>query len=62
MMTFLAPAQAANPNLYVSAENSYVANHFTGSMVIELVVNDPNLAVDADSGLRPCRPAGGGSC
>ena len=53
MMPFLAPAQAANPNLYVSAENSYVANHFTGSMVIELVVNDPNLS---DTGVGKGEP------
>ena len=53
MMPFLAPAQAANPNLYVSAENSYVANHFTGSMVIEVVVNDPNLS---DTGVGKGEP------
>ena len=53
MMTFLAPAQAANPNLYVSAENSYSVNHFTGSMVIEVVVNDPNLS---DTGVGKGEP------
>ncbi|NDB89352.1 MAG: peptidase [Nitrosopumilaceae archaeon] len=44
LVPFLAPAHAANPNLYVSAENSYYNNHFAGSMVIEVIVNDPNLA------------------
>lgn len=34
---------SSNPNLFVSAENSQFANHFSGSMVIEVVVNDPNL-------------------
>jgi len=34
---------SSNPNLYVSVENSQFTNHFSGSMVIEVVVNDPNL-------------------
>ncbi|MBT8172555.1 MAG: hypothetical protein KJN83_00650, partial [Nitrosopumilus sp.] len=34
---------SSNPNLFVSAENSQFKNHFSGSMVIEVVVNDPNL-------------------
>ncbi len=34
---------ASNPNLFVSAENSQFKNHFSGSMVIEVVINDPNL-------------------
>jgi hypothetical protein len=33
-----------NPNLYVSAENSQFHNYFSGSMVIEVVVSDPNLS------------------
>lgn len=33
-----------NPNLYVSAENSQFNNYFSGSMVIEVVVRDPNLS------------------
>jgi len=37
-------ASAANPNLFVSAENSYYNNHFAGSMVIEVVINDPGLS------------------
>ncbi len=39
----------SNPNLFVSAENSQFANHFSGSMVIEVVINDPNLR-DTDQG------------
>ena len=37
-------ADAANQNLYVSAENSYYNNHFAGSMVVEVVINDPSLS------------------
>jgi hypothetical protein len=33
---------ASNPNLFVSAENPIYDNHFAGSMVIEVVVSDPN--------------------
>ncbi|MFQ5496394.1 MAG: peptidase [Nitrosopumilus sp.] len=40
---------ASNPNLFVSAENSQFSNHFSGSMVIEVVVNDPNIH-DTDQG------------
>ena len=37
-------AEAAhNQNLYVSAENSRFNNHFAGSIVIEVVVMDPNI-------------------
>ncbi|MGY5144502.1 MAG: peptidase [Candidatus Nitrosopumilus sp. bin_32a] len=35
---------SSNPNLFVSAENSKFDNHFAGSMVIEVVVIDPNLS------------------
>ncbi len=38
-----------NPNLFVSAENSQFNNYFSGSMVIEVVVIDPNLS-DTDEG------------
>jgi len=31
-----------NPHLFVSAENPVFDNHFAGSMVIEVVVNDPD--------------------
>ncbi len=40
---------SGNPNLSVSAENSQFDNHFSGSMVIEVVVRDPNLH-DTDEG------------
>ncbi|MCV0401191.1 MAG: peptidase [Nitrosopumilus sp.] len=35
---------SSNPNLFVSAENSQFNNHFSGSMVVEVVVIDPNLS------------------
>ena len=38
-----------NPNLFVSAENSQFHNSFSGSMVVEVVVIDPNLS-DTDEG------------
>ncbi len=38
-----------NPNLFVSAENLFFDNYFSGSMVVEVVVNDPNL-IDTDEG------------
>ncbi len=38
-----------NPNLFVSAENSQFDNHFSGSMVIEVVIRDSNLH-DTDEG------------
>ena len=34
---------SSNPNLFVSAENSQFDNYFSGSMVIEVVINDSNL-------------------
>jgi hypothetical protein len=40
---------SSNPNLFVSAENSQFDNHFSGSMVVEVVVIDPNLS-DTDEG------------
>ncbi len=50
LIPLLSEANAAsNPNLYVSAENSLYNNHFAGSMVIEVVVSDPNLS-DTDEG------------
>ncbi|MFM7861459.1 MAG: peptidase, partial [Candidatus Nitrosotenuis sp.] len=44
LVPFLAQVDAANPNLYVSAENSYHKNHFAGSMVIEVVIHDQSLS------------------
>ena len=34
---------ASNPNLFVSAENSLFDNHFSGSMVVEVVIRDSSL-------------------
>ena len=43
-------AEAAdNPNLFVSAENPQFDNHFSGSMVIEVVIRDSNIR-DTDEG------------
>lgn len=39
----------SNPNLFVSAENSQFKNHFSGSMVVEVVIRDSNLQ-DTDEG------------
>ena len=39
----------SNPNLSVSAENSKFNNHFSGSMVIEVVIRDSNIH-DTDEG------------
>jgi len=38
-----------NPYLFVSAENSQFNNHFSGSMVVEVVIRDPGLR-DTDEG------------
>jgi len=35
-------AFAANQNLFVSVENPLYDNHFAGSMVIEVVISDPD--------------------
>ena len=40
---------ASNSNLFVSAENSKFNNHFSGSMVIEVVIRDNNIR-DTDQG------------
>jgi len=54
-LLFLAPflivsAEAShNPYLFVSAENSQFNNHFSGSMVVEVVIRDPGLR-DTDEG------------
>jgi len=40
---------SSNPNLFVSAENSQFNNHFSGSMVVEVIIRDPNLH-DTDQG------------
>ena len=42
-------AESSHPNLFVSAENSLFENHFSGSMVVEVVIidNDINTLDDA---------------
>ncbi|MGA0296067.1 MAG: peptidase, partial [Nitrosopumilaceae archaeon] len=46
----ISQAEAAmNPNLTVSAENSKFDNHFSGSMVIEVVIRDSSIG-DTDEG------------
>ena len=40
---------SSNPNLFVSAENSQFNNHFSGSMVVEVVIRDNNIR-DTDEG------------
>ena len=40
---------SSNPNLFVSAENSQFNNRFSGSMVVEVIIRDPNLH-DTDQG------------
>ena len=37
------PADASNANLFVSAENTQFGNQFSGSMVVEVVIRDPNI-------------------
>ncbi len=44
------PAHAANPQLYVSAEET---GNFAGIQVIEIVVQDPNRSSTSDSEGRP---------
>lgn len=37
------PTYASNPNLFVSAENPMFENYFSGPMVVEVIVNDPDI-------------------
>ncbi len=43
LIPFVDAEASSNPNLFVSAENSQFDNHFSGSMVIEVVINDQNI-------------------
>ena len=43
LLPFIDAEASSNPNLFVSAENSQFENHFSGSMVIEVIVRDSNL-------------------
>ena len=38
-----------NPNLFVSAENPHFDNHFSGAMVVEVVIRDNDIR-DTDEG------------
>ncbi|MFB5622341.1 MAG: peptidase, partial [Candidatus Nitrosomaritimum yanchengensis] len=40
---------ASNSNLFVSVENSKFENHFSGSMIVEVVIRDNNIR-DTDQG------------
>ena len=44
-----AGAESSHPNLFVSAENSSFQNHFSGSMVVEVVIRDSDIS-DTDEG------------
>ena len=44
---------AHNANLFVSAENSFSSNTFTGPMVIEVIVNDDNIRTLDDAHGEP---------
>lgn len=37
-------AESSHPNLFVSAENSLFQNHFSGSMVVEVIVRDNDIS------------------
>ncbi len=41
---FIGSASAANTNLFVSAENSRFDDHFAGSMIVEVIVRDPDIS------------------
>jgi len=42
-----------NPNLMVSAENPVFDNYFSGAMIVEVIVNDPNLIDTSQSKGEP---------
>ena len=46
-------AQSSNPNLFVSAENSFFENHFTGSMVVEVIIRDNDISSQDDAHGEP---------
>ena len=50
LSVFVCGAHAANPDLFVSAENPLFENHFAGSMVVEVIVRDPNGDTDKTQG------------
>ena len=50
LAVFVCDAHAANPNLFVSAENPLFENHFAGSMVVEVIVRHPSNDIDKAQG------------
>ncbi|HLA22825.1 MAG TPA: peptidase, partial [Nitrosopumilaceae archaeon] len=46
-------AQSSHPNLFVSAENSFFQNHFSGSMVVEVVIRDSDISSQDDAHGEP---------
>ena len=40
---FMPAAHAANANLFVSAENAALGNSFGGPMILEIIINDPDI-------------------
>jgi len=46
-------AQSSNPNLFVSAENSFFKNHFFGSMVVQVVIRDSDISSRDDAHGEP---------
>ncbi len=54
LIPFYASASAAsNPNLIVSAENPAFGNHFSGSMVVEVIVSDTSISDTSDGKGEP---------
>ena len=50
MLTPNAKGYSDHPNLFVSAENSIFQNHFSGAMVIEVIVKGDNVQLDQAQG------------
>ena len=48
-----AKAYSDHPNLFVSAENSLFKNHFSGAMVVEVIVREDNTQLDQTLGEPP---------
>lgn len=46
-------AESSHPNLFVSAENDLFENHFSGSMVVEVIIRDSNIS---DTGVGEGEP------
>ncbi|MGI0082041.1 MAG: peptidase, partial [Nitrosopumilaceae archaeon] len=43
-LSSISEAHPGHPNLFVSAENSLFENHFSGAMVIEVIIRDNNIS------------------